>query len=101
MKFRILLLVLLVGASLAGAIRYADVIAREPAPEAGQASVDQPAPDEPSAVDPLPLPAFPVPGPSDPLLAQAHVIPPLPLRTGAFTTRSLPPEKLTIPSIAL
>jgi sortase A len=103
MKYRILLLFLLVGAVLAGATRYAELATRVSDtrgsdPEAGAqvAATDEPAPN-----DTLPLPALPQVGPTDPLDAQAHVIPPLPPRSGAFTTRTLPAEKLTIPSIDL
>lgn len=103
MKYRIVLLLLLTGAVFAGAAHYADLLARGADPEPSQPdAAAQLAPmDEPAPLDALPLPALPQVGPADPLEEQAHIIPPLPPRSGAFTTRTLPAEKLTIPSIDL
>ena len=103
MKFRIVLLLLLAGAVLAGAARYAEILSHDASEQpTDMDAVALPAPtDEPLPGEALPLPALPQPAFSDPLDAEAHVIPPLPPRSGAFSTRTLPPEKLSISSINL
>jgi sortase A len=100
--YRPLLLLLLGGATLAGGLRYADLASRASNTEPNEPVAALPEPtEEPPPLESLPLPALPQPGLADPLLEQAHVIPPLPPRVGAFTTRTLPPEKVQIPSIDL
>jgi sortase A len=101
--YRLVLLLLLAGAVLAGLTRLPDLLAREPVQASlGPSSEPQVAPTEQSLpIEALPLPALPRPGSADPLVEQAQVIPPLAPRPGAFTSRTLPPEKLKIPSIDL
>lgn len=100
---RFALLLLLLGASTAGFLRYADrfqplsLLPSEVATTSETTTADP----SPLAVDDLPLPPLPAVGPSDPLDAQALVIPPVLARSAAFTTRTLPAERLAIPSIGL
>jgi len=101
---RFALLLLLVMASAAGFIRYADrfqPVDAAPPPDAETSSETIPPAPSSLGLDELLLPPLPAVGPSDPLDAQAHVIPPLLPRSAAFATRTLPPERVTIPSIAL
>lgn len=100
--YRYVLLLLLGGAVLAGAFHYADLAVRGPNTEpTGQVTAQIAPTEEPPPLEALPLPELPQPVLADPLQEQSHVIPPLPPRTGAFTTRTLPPEKVQIPSIDL
>ena len=100
MKYRILLLGLLLGAAVAGVALYADRApwrsAETPTPPAAESASSETLPD-----DVLPVPALPQPGVADPLAEQAHIIPALAPRSEGFATRTLPADHLTIPSISL